>query len=81
MFLGEWYQDVEPDENYRLFKTSLQFEPYLLKLTIKQVKCILSFRTRNHKLVVEIDRWKKIDHHKRTCSLCHEEIGDEYNCL
>ena len=81
IYLGEWYQDVQSDENYRLFKTSLQFEPYLLKLTIKHVKCILSFRTRNHKLAVEIGRWKKIDHHKRKCSLCHEEIGDEYHCL
>ena len=59
IYLGEWYQDVDSNKNYRLFKTSLQLEPYLLKSPVKQLKYIISYRTRNHRLPIETGRWKK----------------------
>ena len=59
----------------------LQFEPYLLKLPVKQLKYIISYRTINHRLPIETGRWKKIDYSKQICSLCKQDIGDEYHYL
>ena len=32
MFLSEWYQNVDTDPNYRLFKHKFEFEQYLLNI-------------------------------------------------
>ena len=32
MFLSEWYQKVDTDLNYRLFKHKFEFEQYLLNI-------------------------------------------------
>ena len=42
---------------------------------------MLSFRTRNHKLPVEIGRWKKIDFDRRLCMLCKTDVGDEFHYI
>ena len=64
-----------------VLKSSLQFEHYLFKLPVKQLKYIIRYRTRNHRLPIETGRWKKIDYSKRICSVCKQDIGDEYNYL
>ena len=82
IYLGEWYQNVDSNKNYRLFKTSCKkFEPYLLKLFLNQFKYIISYRTRNHRLPIEIGRWKKIKYNRRICTLCKQGIGNEYHYL
>lgn len=77
----EWYQSVETNQNYRLFKTSFRFENYLLNIPFNLLNYIISFRTRNHKLPVETGRWNKTDYNKRICNLCKHDIGDEYHYL
>jgi hypothetical protein len=44
--------------NYKLFKGELKFENYLDILEDKD-KTLCRFRTTNHRLPVEVGRWKK----------------------
>ena len=46
--------------NYRIFKTSLSLESYLLNLPFNYLKYFCMFRTCNIKLPVEIGRWYNI---------------------
>ena len=81
IYLNEWYQNVEMDKNYRLFKKAFNFENYISKVPNNMLSYIISFRTRNHKLPVEIGRWNKIAYSRRLCDLCKQDIGDEYHYL
>lgn len=81
VFIGEWYQCVENDNNYKLFKASFGFENYLTKLPSKSLYHLIKFRTRNHKLPIETGRWRKISLSNRTCNLCKQDIGDEFHYL
>ena len=44
-------------------------------------KRFLAFRTRNHRLPVEVGRWTGINLHERKCTFCNSDIGDEYHYL
>ena len=79
VFIGEWYQCVENDNNYKLFKASFGFENYLTRLPSKSLFYLIKFRTRNHKLPTETGRWRKISFSDRTCNLCKQDIGDEFH--
>ena len=46
--------------NYKLFKGELKFENYLDILEDKDKFTLCRFRTTNHRLPVEVGRWKKI---------------------
>lgn len=81
IYLNEWYQNVQMDKNYRLFKKSFIFENYISKVPYNMLPYIISFKTRNHKLPVEIGRWNKIEYNRRHCDLCKQDIGDEYHYL
>ena len=81
IFLSDWYQKVDKNSNYRLFKHTFEFETYLTKLPSQYMRYFVSFRTRNHKLPVETGRWHNIEYCDRKCNLCTCEIGDEFHFL
>ena len=41
---------------------------------------LLAFRTRNHRLPVEVDRWARKSFEERICKHCNE-VGDEFHYL
>ena len=67
--------------NYRIFKDSFGTSEYLKILPNYFTKLLFSFRTRNHKLPIEIGRWKSIPYSERECQLCLKDIGDEYHYI
>lgn len=81
MFLTEWYQSVELNVNYRIFKHKFELEYYLTNIPNNLLYYFTSIRTRNHRLPVEIGRWAKIEFTDRKCNLCHADVGDEYHFL
>lgn len=81
IFVNAWYNSVENDSNYRIFKTHFGFESYLTKLHGNLLYYLISFRTRNHKFPCETGRWHIIPHNERVCNLCKRELGDEFHYL
>ena len=80
--LNEWYNKVENDTNYKIFKLKFEFEYHLTsELSNQCLHALISFRTRNHRLPVETGRWHGIEHNNRKCNLCNTDIGDEYHYL
>lgn len=67
--------------NYRLFKNDFERSHYLDLIPENMYKCLLRFRTRNHRLPVECGRWVGIPLQDRKCSFCDCDIGDEYHYL
>ena len=68
--------------NYRIFKTTLSLEKYLLDLPYKYQKSFCMFRTSNAKLPIERGRWYDIPRENRICTICNcIEIGDEFHYL
>ena len=83
-FVQEWTALVNissSSSNFRLSKT--QFEPshYLQLLPYKMCRNLLAFRTRNHRLPVEVGRWVGLPINKRKCDFCNDDIGDEFHFL
>ena len=56
-------------------------ERYLLDLCSKFCFPLCRFRTGNHRLPVETGRWANISLAERKCTLCDQDIGDEYHYL
>ena len=55
---------------------------YLDILEDKEKFTLCRFRTTNHRLPVEVGRWKKIIRENRFCHLCsRRELGDEYHYI
>ena len=54
---------------------------YIKFLPNKEVKILTAFRTRYHRLPVELGRWSSIPFNERICSLCYSEIGDEFHFI
>ena len=67
--------------NYRIFKESFEISKYIKILPDYFTKILLNFKFRNHKLPIEIGRWKSIPHSERKCSLCSNDVGDEYHYI
>ena len=66
--------------NCKLFKGELKFENYLDILEDKDKFTLCRFRTTNHRLSIEVGRWKQIIRENRFCHLCsRRELGDEYH--
>jgi hypothetical protein len=58
-----WNSSIEASSkggNYKLFKEELIFENYLDILEDKDKITLCRFRTTNHRLSVEVGRWKTI---------------------
>jgi hypothetical protein len=55
---------------------------YLDILEDKDKFTLCRFRTTNHRLPVEVGRWKKFIRENRFCHLCsRRELGDEYHYI
>ena len=86
-FLQNWLHTINESPkclNYRIFKTSLNFERYLFDLPYKYRKCMLKLRTSNHKLPIEIGRYDNVHvpRHERYCDMCNiNALGDEFHFI
>ena len=67
--------------NYKLFKTDFVKSTYFGLDSEYFSKRFLAYRTRNHRLPVEVGRWSGIPIHERRCNRCASDIGDEYHYL
>lgn len=86
IFINSWFNTMEASRsgaNYCLFKENFESESYLRKLDFNQARSLLAFRTRNHKLPVEITRWNKNINiiMSDKCVLCNQDKGDEFHVL
>jgi hypothetical protein len=61
------YETSSKGDNYKLFKGELKFEIYLDILEDKDKFTMCRFRTTNHRLPVEVRRWKKNIRENRFC--------------
>ena len=66
--------------DYRMFKTSLHLEDYLLTLSYHQRCTMARYRCRNHNLPIESGCRTNIPRNLRVCELCND-LGDEFNYL
>ncbi len=84
-YIQEWRGTVRDSVkcvNYRMFKTDLELEPYLLDIPEKFRRSLCKLRTANHKLPIERGRYSNLPRHTRLCDICGEqEIGDEFHFL
>ena len=64
---------------YRTFKLDFGCEKYLEKIPQKLRTILLKFRTTNHRLPVETDRWINMPYNDRSGVLCNtSKIADEF---
>ena len=52
--------------NYRLYKKGVSFENYLEILKDKNLFLLCRFRTSNHRIPIEIDRWQNINRENKS---------------
>ena len=84
IFTQEWFALIEASSSsniYKIIKTKFEQSTYISKLSPYHTKTLLSFRTRNHRLPVEVGRWRGIAVHERLCTYCNDDIGDEFHFL
>ena len=86
LFISDFHAKINNDSkysNYRLFKTTFEFENYLIKTPHQFLKFIIRFRTRNHRLPIETGSWSGIKSVERKCPLCKcsSSIADEFHYL
>ena len=68
--------------SYRLFKSSFQLEKYFSILPYPKYIHVCKFRTSNHKLPIEVGRYRSIPRAERYCTNCNlRTLGDEFHCL
>ena len=82
-FLQKWSSEIKISSkciNYRMFKTSLHLEDYLLTLSHHQLCTMARFRRRNHNLPIESGCRTNIPRILRVCELC-TDLGDEFHFL
>ena len=83
LFVQSWHADVNKTANasfYKTVKSNFHQMQFLPRLPIHLCRILLLFKTRNHRLPVEIGRWHSVSAHERVCPYC-VDIGDEYHYL
>ena len=84
-YLQNWSSNVYNSSkclNYRIYKTELKLEKYLLCLPTNLAIALCKFRCLNSNLPVEKGRFYGIERANRLCTLCNrQEIGDEFHYL
>ena len=81
-YTQNWNSLVEKSSsglNYRIFKDTFEINQYFMTLSNYKCRILTAFRTRNHRLPIEIGRWSSIPLNQRICRLCNNGIGDEYH--
>ena len=84
LFLQKWNTNLEMTSNsifYKIIKTNFRTSKYLSRLPESLCKLFLRFRTRNHRLPIEIGRWQSVPLMDRKCNKCNLDIGDEFHYL
>jgi len=82
-YIEMWLEDVNTNSkcyNYRMFKTDLIFEKYLILLPSQLRVKFTHFRVSNHMLPIERGRHYNIPRGERLCEICNR-LGDEYHYL
>jgi hypothetical protein len=86
-FLQNWSNQLTNSSkglNYRLFKTELNLEHYLINLPKNLRSSLFYFRTGNHRLPIEAGRWRQsfVPYEERKCRHCQlNDLGDEFHFL
>ena len=83
-YMQSWHALVDKSSssvNYRTFKVTFEMNNYFSYLSNTKCKTLTAFRTRNHRLPVEVGRWSGIPLNERLCWLCKAEVGDEFHYL
>ena len=81
-YLQNWQSLVDlssSGKNYRIFKHKFELNNYYSYLPTKKCRLLTAFRTRNHRLPIEVGRWSSIPIGERKCKLCNDGIGDEFH--
>jgi hypothetical protein len=82
-FVQNWYSEISrtSDSNlYKMFKTNFHRSKYVDVLPTDLCKSLLAFLTRNHRLPIEVGRWRSIPANERLCIHCNT-LGDEFHYL
>ena len=82
-FIQNWHSEIERTSNtniYKLFKTQFKQSIYIKMLSTYYCKLLIRFLTRNHKLPIEVGRWRSIPSNERKCPYCND-VGDEFHYL
>ena len=83
-YIQKWFSDIfasSRGEFYSIFKKSFGIENYVLRLPESCRIWITKMRTSNLHLPIETGRWANIPRQDRICTLCNENIGDEFHIL
>ena len=83
VYIQKWISQIKVTSEsncYKIFKTHFGQSKYISTLPRSQCKSLIRFRTRNHKLPVEVGRWKSVPLNERLCIYCNEP-GDEFHYL
>ncbi|MEW8546328.1 MAG: reverse transcriptase family protein [Candidatus Thiodiazotropha sp.] len=83
IFIQNWSSQVQltSESNiYKSYKTDFEQGKYISILSPPFCKTFIRFRTRNHRLPIEVGRWGGIPVNQRLCSFCNE-LGDEFHFL
>lgn len=68
--------------NYKIFKSEIGLEKYLIELPKTVYLPLVKFRTTNHKLFIETGRWRNVPISDRKCKKCNNNsLGDEFHYL
>ena len=83
IFRLKWLNDTMENNHcriYRIFKTNLNLENYLVKLDLHDRINLCKFRCSNSRIPTVAGRYNNIEYEHRICSLCNMgDIGDEYH--
>lgn len=83
-FIQQWFSEIENSSRgqfYSIFKKEFTLEKYLLKLPESCRIWITKFRCSNLRFPIETGRWQNIPKQDRICTLCRDNIGDEFHLL
>ncbi len=68
--------------NYRIYKSTFEFEKYLKILPPSLASIMSKFRCLSHKMPIEQGRFFGIIRDNRLCNICNrQELGDEFHYL
>ena len=86
IFHDSWKSRIQQStkaDTYRLFKDNMKFEQYLLHKNRKERVSMTKLRCSDHKLQVELGRWKRppIPRPDRKCPMCPEKMEDEIHFM
>ena len=80
----EWGDTVSNSsicQNYRIFKTDLEFEQSFNFLPNDPATSLWHFRGLNHKVPIDYSRFRGVEIDDRICELCFlSELVDEFQC-